>query len=117
MEPIKRLCPVCRDTELQFYKRMRLTGEGEDFLTGPEWLLVDVYLCPRCRRIELYAPMTPLEEFEATPEFHSDVEKFEWNFKDYSDKKLQKVIDGKDYVDDAKRAAKNLLMRRKYGEH
>ena len=46
----------------------------------------------------------------------SPVEKFEHTFQNYSDKQLQKVIDGKDYVPDAKKAARNLLYRRKYGE-
>ena len=40
----------------------------------------------------------------------------EHTFQNYSDKQLQKVIDGKDYVPDAKKAARNLLSRRKYGE-
>lgn len=113
MESNRYLCPVCRDTELQFRTRMNLDGRGENFLSGPEWLTVDVYMCPQCRNVQMFAPMTPVEELDATPEFRSDVERFEWNFKDYSDRKLQKVIDGKDYVDDAKRAARNLLAKRR----
>jgi hypothetical protein len=80
-----------------------------------ERVWVEVYLCPKCRRLEFYAPPTPLEELEARPEFHSEVERFAWNFRDYSEKKLQKVIDGKDYVPEAKRAARRLLYRKRYG--
>ena len=44
------------------------------------------------------------------------VERFMYNFRGYSDEKLQQVIDGRGYVPEAKKAAKQLLYRRKYGE-
>ena len=57
-----------------------------------------------------------LPQRQALQETLSPVEKFEQTFRDYTEKQLQKVIDGRDYVPDAKKAAKNLLYRRKYGE-
>ena len=66
-----------------------------------------------------FALPSPMEEYEkqqVLQEALSPVEKFEHTFQNYSDKQLQKVIDGKDYVPDAKKAARNLLYRRKYGE-
>ena len=78
------------------------------------------YTCPQCRYVAMFAPPSPLEEFEkrqAEEQAITDpVEKFMYNFRDYSDEKLQQVIDGKDYVPEAKKAAKQLLYRRKYGE-
>lgn len=67
----------------------------------------------------LFRPAHPAEEFEkqqALQDSLSPVEKFERTFRDYTEKQLQKVIDGKDYVPDAKKAAKNLLYRRRYDQ-
>ena len=44
------------------------------------------------------------------------MEKIEHTFRDYTDKELEKIVESKGYVDDAKEAAKNLLHKRKYGE-
>ena len=78
------------------------------------------YTCEACRYVAMFAPPSPLEEFEkrqAEEQVITDpVEKFMYNFRDYSNEKLQQVIDGKDYVPEAKKAAKQLLYRRKYGE-
>lgn len=76
-------------------------------------------LCPICRYAAFFAPLTPVEEFEkqqALQDSLSPVEKFERTFRDYTEKQLQKVIDGKDYVPDARKAAKNLLYRRRYDQ-
>jgi hypothetical protein len=59
----------------------------------------------------------PVEDPERFAPLPTDpVKKFERTFRDYTAKQLQKVIDGKQYVPDAKRAAKNVLYRMKYGE-
>ena len=66
-----------------------------------------------------FAPPSPVEEFEKrqTEEqaITDPVEKFMYNFWDYPDEKLQRVADGKGYTPEAKKAARNLLYRRKYG--
>lgn len=59
-------------------------------------------------------PMAHPERFAPPPK--DPVGKFERSFQNYTEKQLQKVVDGKDYVPDAKKAAKNLLYRMKYGE-
>lgn len=79
-----------------------------------------IYTCPECRYVAMFAPPSPLEEFEkrqAEERAITDpVERFMYNFREYSDEKLQQVIDGKSYVPEAKKAAKRLLYRRRYGE-
>lgn len=80
---------------------------------------LELYYCPNCRHVDWVLPITPLEQFEAeqkAKEEMTTVENFEYNFRDYTDKQLQKVIEGSGYVDDAKKAAQNLLNRRKYGD-
>ncbi len=79
-----------------------------------------IYICPQCRYAAMFAPPSPLEEFEkrqAEEQTITDpVEKFMYNFRDYSDEKLQRVVDGRDYTPEAKKAARNLLYCRKYDE-
>lgn len=110
--------PTCHACEVGMTLKKRAVlhiSDAENILTtfaaDYEMLYADVYVCPQCRRMELFEAMTPAEEFENAPK--EGVERFEYNFKDYSDKQLQKVIEGKDYVDEAKRAAKRLLARRR----
>ena len=119
-DKIKRLCPICRDEEIGLtpYRSGCLSIKPSPVAMVEEYLETEVYVCPRCR-YAAFAPPTAVEEFEqrqALQETLSPVEKFEQTFRDYTEKQLQKVIDGRDYVPDAKKAAKNLLYRRKYGE-
>lgn len=115
-----KLCPLC-GAEMTPPRCARYLTMVED----PELSIMEqrmevlVYTCPRCRYVAMFAPPSPLEEFEreqALLETLSPVGKFEYTFRGYSEKQLQRVIDGKDYVPEAKKAAKNLLYRRKYGE-
>lgn len=81
---------------------------------------VQMYICPECRYMAMFAPPTPLEELEARQAeeraITDPVKRFEYNFRDYPDEKLQRVVDGRDYTPEAKKAARSLLYRRKYGE-
>ena len=111
----KPTCYAC-GVEMGLKKHAILhTSDAENimstFVADYEMLYADIYVCPQCRRMELFEAQTPAEEFERIPK--EGVERFEYNFKDYTDKQLQKVIEGKGYVDDAKRAAKRLLAKRK----
>lgn len=107
----KPTCHAC-GVEMGLKKHAVLEmGDAEHVLLPYEPLYADVYVCPHCRRIELFNPISPLEKFENAPK--EGIERFEYNFKDYTDKQLQKVIEGKGYVDDAKRAAKRLLAKRR----
>lgn len=102
---IKRLCPICRDAEIELTpcRSGCLSIKASPLAMAEDYLEAEIYVCPRCRYAAFFAPPMAAEEFEQT-------------FRDYTEKQLQKVIDGRDYVPDAKKAAKNLLYRRKYGE-
>lgn len=111
----KPICHAC-GVEMELKKRAILhVSDAENilsmFVADYEMLYADIYVCPQCRRMELYEAMTLAEEFENAPK--EGVERFAYNFKDYTDKQLQKVIEGKGYVDEAKRAAKRLLAKRR----
>ena len=118
---IKRLCPICRDAEIELTpcRSGCLSIKASPLAMVEDYLEAEIYVCPRCRYAAFFTPPTAAEEFErrqALQDTLSPVEKFEQTFRDYTEKQLQKVIDGRDYVPDAKKAAKNLLYRRKYGE-
>lgn len=120
-DEIKRLCPICRDAEIELtpYRTGYLAFRASPLMTADLPLETETYVCPRCRYAAFFVLPSPMEEYEkqqVLQEALSPVEKFEHTFQNYSDKQLQKVIDGKDYVPDAKKAARNLLSRRKYGE-
>lgn len=120
-DPIKRLCPICRDGEVELtpYRSGCLSIRSSPLAMVEDYLETEIYVCPRCRYAAFFAPPTAAGEFaqrQALQESLSPVEKFEQTFRSYTEKQLQKVIDGKDYVLDAKKAAKNLLYRRRYGE-
>lgn len=116
-----RRCGVCGEA-LMPYRECRLWVDTHPLapLIDHELLAVDVYLCPACRRLEWYAPISPIEAHEqeqsALEAITDPVKKFEYRFRGYDEKKLQQVIDGKDYLPEAKRAARNLLYLRRYGE-
>ena len=120
-DAVKRLCPICRDAEIHLepYRFGGLSIKSSPMAMGEDYLETEIYLCPRCRYAALFAPPSPAEAFEERQQLQDSmtpVEKFEYTFRNYSEKQLQKVIDGRDYVPDAKKAAKNLLYRRRYGE-
>ena len=116
-----KLCPLC-GAEMTPPRCASYLTTADD----PELPIMErhtevlIYICPECRYVAMFAPPSPLEEFEkrqAEIQAISDpVKKFEYSFRDYSDEKLQKVSEGRDYTPEAKKAAKNLLYRRRYGE-
>ncbi len=116
-----KLCPLCGAEMTPPRCASYLTTVDDPTLPLMEQhMKVLFYICPQCRYVAMFAPPSPLEEFEkqqAEERAIADpVEKFMYRFRSYSDVKLQRVIDGKDYVPEAKRAAKRLLYRRKYGD-
>ena len=60
----------------------------------------------------LPAPLKGTQEQQALEDTKDPVKKFEILLRDYSEKKLQKVIEGRDYLPEAKKAAQNLLRRK-----
>jgi len=117
---VKR-CPFCA-AEMEPPQRAcyLTTVDDPDLPIMERHTEVLMYTCPQCRYVAMFAPPSPLEEFnrrQAEEQAITDpVQKFERTFRDYPVEKLQKVIDGRDYVPAAKKAAKNLLYRRRYGE-
>ena len=114
MQEEKKRCPFCG-------AEMALHYTGWLFLKEKQYLPVDhmeaqLYLCPQCRFMAWFKPLTAVEEFEqeqqALEEIRDPVKKFEVLFRDYPTKKLQKVIDGRDYLPEAKKAARNLLRKK-----
>ena len=111
----KRLCPSCREEMTLRYAGVLYMKE-KLISTSPDYIRAELYRCPRCRHLEWVEPITPVEQLEqeqAEQEGITDpVRRFEHTFRDYSEKQLQKVVDGKGYVEDAKKAVRNLLRRR-----
>ena len=113
---IQRLCPICRDAEIELnpYRSGSLSVKPSPLSVSESFLETEIYVCPRCRYAAFFAPLTPVEEFEkqqALQDSLSPVEKFERTFRDYTEKQLQKVIDGKNYVvtEDSAAAASNAI--------
>ena len=110
----KKICPFCGTEMTMHYSGYFLLREKlylpEDFMEAR------LYLCPQCRFMAWFKPVTAIEKFEqeqqALEETRDPVKKFEILFRDYPAKKLQKVIDGRDYLPEAKKAAQNLLRSR-----
>ena len=113
-------CPLCgAEMTPPRCARYLTTVEDPGLPIVEQRMEVLVYTCPRCRYVAMFAPPSPLEEFEKEQALRrtlSPVEKFERTFRDHTEKQLQRIIDGKDYVPEAKKAARNLLYRRRYGE-
>ena len=114
MSDRKKICPFCG-------AEMALHYSGYVFLREKMYLPEDfmeaqLYLCPDCRFMAWFKPLTSVEQFErenqALEETRDPVKKFEILFRDYPAKKLQKVIDGRDYLPEAKKAARNLLRNK-----
>lgn len=113
----KRRCLACGG-EMTLYRECRLCTDVSLMTPNThDYLPVAAYLCPACRRLEWYAPLSPIEAHQQEQQTLNAIDdptaRFEYRFRDYSEEKLQKVIDGKDYLPEAKRAAKTLLYKRK----
>ena len=114
-------CPLCGGRMMPPRCASYLTAVDDPSLPVMErHIKMLIYTCEVCRYVAMFAPPSPLEEFEkrqAEEQAITDpVGRVMYNFREYSDEKLQQVIDGKGYVPEAKKAAKQLLYRRRYGE-
>ena len=117
-----KLCPLCGGRMMPLRGASYLTTVDDPSLPIMErHIKVLVYTCETCRYVSMFAPPSPLEEFDkrqAEEQAITDpVERFVYKFRDYPDEKLQRVIDGRGYVPEAKKAARKLLYRRKYGDY
>ena len=116
MSDEKKNCPFCgAEMALHYTGWLAMRGNKLVQLTE-DFMEAQLYLCPDCRFMAWLKPLTAIEEFEQEQQALEDtkdpVKKFEILFRDYSEKKLQKVIEGRDYLPEAKKAAQNLLRRK-----
>lgn len=119
-DTIRRTCPVCGQGALEPYRSGCLALKDAPISPVDNFVAVELYRCCRCRYLAMFAPVTQAEAFQQEQEtlaaITDPVAQFEYRFRDYGERQLQKVIDGKDYVPAAKKAAQKLLHRRRYGE-
>lgn len=119
-DAIRRTCPVCGQGELEPYRSGCFTVKDAPISPLDYFVNVELYRCSCCRYLAMFAPVTQAEAFQQEQEtlatITDPVEQFEFRFRDYSEKQLQKVIDGRGYVPAAKKAAQKLLYRKKYGQ-
>ena len=112
----KKVCPFCGGEMALQHRGWLSLRENKLVSLTEEFVEVEVFRCPDCRFLAWFQPLTPVEQFEQEQQALEDtkdpVKKFEILFRDYSEKKLQKVIDGRDYLPEAKEAARNLLRKR-----
>jgi len=110
-----RICPNCQEEMTLRYAGVLYMKEGI-LSPSPDYIGVELYRCPRCRRLEWVEPLTPLEEFEqkqqALERETDPVKKFEQIFADYPARKLRKIVDGRDYLPEAKEAVRKLLRKK-----
>ena len=115
---MKKRCFHC-GTEMKLHRKGYVDIREKMFVPTEDWSYVEMYYCPNSRHVDWVLPITPLVQFEAeqkAKEEMTSVEKFEYTFRDYTDKELGKIVESKGYVDDAKEAAKNLIHKRKFKE-
>ncbi len=114
MSDKKKTCPFC-GAEMALHYTGWLTLREKQYMPK-DFMEAELYLCPQCRFMAWFKPLTAVEEFEqeqqALESERDPVKRFESLFADYPAKKLQKVIDGRDYLPEAKEAAQNLLRKK-----
>ena len=114
-------CPLCGGRMMPPRCASYLTAVDDPSLPVMErHIKMLIYTCEVCRYVAMFAPPSPLEEFkkrQAEEQAITDpVGRFMYNFREYAVERLPPVSDGKGYVPEAKKAAKQLLYRRRYGE-
>lgn len=108
---IQLTCPVCGCK--RFYeKKTLMTTVGMTFM-GCEWANPEAinYICEDCSYIYWF-----MEDPSVTPPGEKTItraQQYENEFEGASSEMLYEIIAGTDYNDDAKRAAKNVLRKRK----
>ena len=112
----KKVCPFCGGEMALQHRGWLGLRENKLVSLTEEFVEAELYRCPDCRYLAWFQPLTAVEQFEKEQQTlesqHDPVKKFEILFADYPAKKLQKVIDGRDYLPEAKEAARNLLRKR-----
>lgn len=116
MSDEKKNCPFCGGEMALQHRGWLSLRENKLVSLTENFVEAELYRCPDCRYLAWFQPLTAVEQFEQAQqalESESDpVKKFELLFAEYPAKKLQKVIDGRDYLPEAKKAARNLLRNK-----
>ena len=121
-----RFCLRCTDTPMKFFRNLKFQLEGhygpgsiqalfedEDDPDSLSLLPLSMYVCPNCRRTELVWNLGVLPDKEELPD--SAVLKYERTFERCTEQQLRRVLEGKEFNDDMKQAARNLLERNFFG--
>ena len=120
-EPLPpRFCLRCTDTEMKFFRNLKVQLEGyygpgsiyslledEDDPDSLSLLPLDMYVCPKCRRIELQWPEdVPLPEAELSEE-----ENYERQLSGMTEKELRAIVKSELRSEGIRAAARKLLER------
>ncbi|MBR5217074.1 MAG: hypothetical protein IKV68_01800 [Oscillospiraceae bacterium] len=126
-EPLPpRFCLRCTDTEMKFFRNLKVQLEGyygpgsiyslfedEDDPDSLSLLPLDMYVCPKCRRTELVWCLGVDPGGEERPD--KAVLKYERTFERCTEEQLRQVLEGENFSEDMKTAARNLLERNFFG--
>ena len=121
-----RFCLRCPDTEMKYYRTLKFQLEGH----RPERLLrslledesdpdslsllpLEMYVCPKCRRTELVWCLGVDPDGEQREDWK--VLQYERNYERCTEQQLRQVLEGEEFNDDMKQAARNLLERKFFG--
>ena len=107
---IELICPICGGK--RFYDRKTLMNTAGMTFLGYDWLNAEAtnFICADCSYIYWFMTdptIQPEKPRELTP-----VQRYEKQFEDYPEATLYKICFGREYSDDKKKAARNVLHRR-----
>ena len=108
---IELVCPICGGKK--FFERTTLMNTAGMTFLGWDWANSEAinFVCEDCTYIFWFMKDPTIAIPKDRP--MSRAEQYEIDFRTYSNDALYNILNGKDYNDDAKAAAKSLLRRRK----
>ncbi len=108
---IQLICPVCGCKKFSERKTLMNTV-GMTFM-GFDWANLEAinYICKDCSYIYWFLKDPTMPPENEKP--FTRAQQYEIEFEDTSSEMLYEILAGSDYNDDAKRAAKNVLRKRK----
>lgn len=115
-----RRCLRCTDTEMKFYRTVRLQTENyygpggiqslfrdDDDPDQAVLLPAEIWVCPKCHRMELVWGFATMPGGERV----SEVVKYEQTFERCTEQQLRQILAEDKFNADMKQAARNLLRR------
>ena len=102
---------------LKFSENLFMLTQPEMFPSVQGWLNMDIYICESCRMKKMNAMVFCQNNEHGKMEFYlpyheTDEEKLERMYRGYSDKKLRKIMEDKEYREDARQLAERILKER-----